>query len=79
MRLFTMIMMLLTWTLSKRDNDNVDKNDDVDQDDNDKSNNDDMLLTCTLSQRDGGKAVDSTKFPAPLVVFTLNLAIEVSD
>lgn len=30
MRLFTMIMMLLTWTLSKRDNDNVDKNDDVD-------------------------------------------------
>ena len=28
MRLFTMIMMLLTWTLSKRDNDNVDKNDD---------------------------------------------------
>ena len=41
MRLFTMIMMLLTWTLSKRDNDNVDKSDDVDQDDNDKDNNDD--------------------------------------
>ena len=43
MRLFTMIMMLLTWTLSKRDNDNVDKNDDVDQDDNDKDNNDDAI------------------------------------
>ena len=41
MRFFTMIIMLLTWTLSQRDNGNVDKNDDVDQDDNDKDNNDD--------------------------------------
>ena len=43
MRLFTMIKMLLTGTLSQReggDNNNVDKYDDVDKDDNiDKDNN----------------------------------------
>ena len=30
-----------------------------------------MTPTCTLSYREGGKAADSTKFPDPLVVFTL--------